>query len=266
MEDRYLYRYIHFKTRASAAEKDITSLKNWFYNHDGAIMPEERTYIDKNDLFALVPKDRSPLRRFFERSSHFRLFKLWRQKPQSSDLPLHIRQHIHYSSDSRIDQFVTLTIVATGLVMLIAPIWILAFTRPVVLKLAVITIFILLFLALVALGTNAKPYESLAATAAYATRVGLLTDHLAVEDVALIGVERDGTEALASRKSKLSGVSAEQEASNIAEWLSGKVAYHKKLREGVHFIDQIPKSATGKVLRRVLKEQAKKEATSKAKL
>lgn len=99
-----------------------------------------------------------------------------------------------------------------------------------------------------------------------APQIGLLIDHLAVEDVALIGVERDGTEALASRKSKLSGVSAEQEASNIAEWLSGKVAYHKKLRGGVYFIDQTPKSATGKVQRRVLKVQAKKEATSKAKL
>jgi tryptophan-rich sensory protein len=60
----------------------------------------------------------------------------------------------------------TLTIVVTGLVMLIAPIWILVFTRPVALKLAVITIFILLFLVLVALATYAKSYESLAATAA----------------------------------------------------------------------------------------------------
>ncbi|EAU36112.1 predicted protein [Aspergillus terreus NIH2624] len=85
----------------------------------------------------------------------------------------------------------------------------------------------------------------------YATKIGRLIDHLAVEDVALIGVERDRTEALPSRKT---------------EWLSGKVAYHKKLRGGVHFIDQTPKSATGKFLRRVLKEQAKKEATSKAKL
>lgn len=51
--------------------------------------------------------------------------------------------------------------------MLIAPIWILAFTHAVVLKLTVITIFILLFLGLVVLGTNAKAYETLAATAAY---------------------------------------------------------------------------------------------------
>jgi hypothetical protein len=87
------------------------------------------------------------------------------------DLPLYI-QHVHYSSDKRIDYFVMFTTVfmfttvVIGLVMLIAPIWILTFTEPIVLKLTIITIFILLFLSLVSFGTNAKPYESLAATAA----------------------------------------------------------------------------------------------------
>lgn len=51
--------------------------------------------------------------------------------------------------------------------MLIAPIWILAYTHPVAAKLVMITAFILLFLALVSFGINAKPFESLAATAAY---------------------------------------------------------------------------------------------------
>ncbi|KAL3450473.1 hypothetical protein BJX65DRAFT_305313 [Aspergillus insuetus] len=129
-------------------------------------MPEERKYIDKDDLFTLIPKDRSPLRRLFKRSSRFRFFRLWQKKPTVSDLPLYIL-HVHYSSDKRIDHFVMFTTVVIGLAMLIAPIWILAFTEPIVLKLTIITIFILLFLSLVSLGTNAKPYESLAAKAAY---------------------------------------------------------------------------------------------------
>ncbi|KAL4788757.1 hypothetical protein BDV19DRAFT_383649 [Aspergillus venezuelensis] len=164
---RYVSHYIQLKTRASAAEKDIQSLKNWFYNHDGAIIPEERKYIEKDDLFALVPKDRSPLRRLFEQSSRFRLSRLWKRKELKSELPLHVQQNINYSSDKRIDQFVTATTVVTGLVMLIMPIWVLAYTDPVALKLAVITIFIFLFLALVLLGTHAKTYKLLAATAAY---------------------------------------------------------------------------------------------------
>lgn len=133
-------------------------------------MPEEQKYIEQGDLFALIPKERSPLRRIFERSSQFRLSRFWKKNAPSSNLPFHVQQHIHYSSDKRIDQFVTLTIIVTGLVMIIVPIWVLTFTRLIVLKLTVITIFILLFLALVSLGTNAKPYESLAATAAYVAR------------------------------------------------------------------------------------------------
>jgi 4-coumarate--CoA ligase len=47
--------------------------------------------------------------------------------------------------------------------------------------------------------------------------------------------------------------------------LHAKVAGHKKLRGGIKFIDEVPKSASGKILRRVLKDQAKAE-DPKAKL
>ncbi|KAL5334669.1 hypothetical protein BJX70DRAFT_350980 [Aspergillus crustosus] len=171
--NRYLYHYFQLRRQAPVEEKDINSLRNWHHNHDGAITAEERKYVEKNDLFVLVPKDRSPLRRLLERSSRFRFFRLWKtsncknnDKP-NPELPFHTQQHIHYSSDKRIDRFVTLTTIATGLIMIIAPIWILAYTDPAACKLAVITVFIFLFLTLVSLGTNAKPYESLAATAAY---------------------------------------------------------------------------------------------------
>ena len=45
----------------------------------------------------------------------------------------------------------------------------------------------------------------------------------------------------------------------IVQWLNKKVANHKKLRGGVKFVEQVPKSVSGKILRRLLKEQAKKE-------
>ncbi|KAI1158956.1 hypothetical protein F5B18DRAFT_638978 [Nemania serpens] len=48
-------------------------------------------------------------------------------------------------------------------------------------------------------------------------------------------------------------------AQEIIAWLSSRVAEHKKLRGGVRFIDEIPKNASGKLLRRVLKDQAKAE-------
>lgn len=52
---------------------------------------------------------------------------------------------------------------------------------------------------------------------------------------------------------------SEELAKEIATWLNDRVAPPKRLRGGVRFIDVIPKSQSGKILRRVLKEQAKKE-------
>ncbi|KAL4998051.1 hypothetical protein BDV10DRAFT_168157 [Aspergillus recurvatus] len=103
---------------------------------------------------------------------------------------------------------------------------------------------------------------------------GILVDNPAVDDVAVVGIESAeyGTEVpvafiVRSAKSKSSGVSAADEAKNIAQWLDGKVAHHKRLRGGVRFVDEIPKSAAGKILRRLLKKQAQGEAAApKAKL
>jgi acyl-coenzyme A synthetase/AMP-(fatty) acid ligase len=44
------------------------------------------------------------------------------------------------------------------------------------------------------------------------------------------------------------------------------LADYKQLRGGVAFIEEIPKSAIGKMLRRELRERAKKEISGKAKL
>ncbi|KAF2107349.1 hypothetical protein BDV96DRAFT_506545, partial [Lophiotrema nucula] len=55
-----------------------------------------------------------------------------------------------------------------GMIMLIAPLWILAFVDHIVNRLAVITTFLVFFLCLVTFTTAAKPFESLGATAAYA--------------------------------------------------------------------------------------------------
>ena len=107
---------------------------------------------------------------------------------------------------------------------------------------------------------------------------GILVDNPAVDDVAVVGIESKvhGTEVpvafiVRSGKSKSSGVSADEEAANISKWLDGKVAYHKRLRGGIQFVDGVPKSAAGKILRRLLKKQAqeeadKAEASPKAKL
>ena len=44
-----------------------------------------------------------------------------------------------------------------------------------------------------------------------------------------------------------------------------KVAAHKRLRGGVRFVKEIPKSPSGKILRRLLRDQANKEEEEKVK-
>jgi acyl-CoA synthetase (AMP-forming)/AMP-acid ligase II len=97
---------------------------------------------------------------------------------------------------------------------------------------------------------------------------GILVDNEAVDDVAVLGVESEahGTEVplayiVRSAKSKNSNITAEEEATRIVQWLDAKVAYHKRLRGGVRFVDEIPKSPSGKILRRLLKKQAKEDSS-----
>ena len=156
------------RSRPPVHKRYIRSITNWFFNQDGAILPEETSYIEKpDDLIQLVPKARTPLRGLLEKSSRFRLSKLWATKnpplPQHSAHP----EEIHYSSDTKIDNSIGITITILGMLMLVVPLWVLNETKGTRTRLGVITGFIVLFLGLVAFTTVAKPFESLAAAAAY---------------------------------------------------------------------------------------------------
>lgn len=97
---------------------------------------------------------------------------------------------------------------------------------------------------------------------------GLLASHPDIVDVAVIGVEdvAQATEVPRAYVVPKKGIKEGPETEKrIVEWLNEKVANHKKLRGGVRFVDEVPKSASGKILRRVLKDRVKAEM-AKAKL
>ena len=48
-------------------------------------------------------------------------------------------------------------------------------------------------------------------------------------------------------------------AQELVRFVHERVAQHKRLRGGVVFVEEVPKSGSGKILRRVLKEQAMRE-------
>jgi 4-coumarate--CoA ligase len=91
---------------------------------------------------------------------------------------------------------------------------------------------------------------------------GILADNPTVNDVAVIGVESRELQTEVPRAyivPRVKGLNEKEEAGKLVDWLNAKVAGHKRLRGGVRFVDEIPKSVSGKILRRVLKERAKAE-------
>lgn len=84
-----------------------------------------------------------------------------------------------------------------------------------------------------------------------------------VADAAVIGVwvEEQATELpRAYVVISAQGKKQKDPATAVADWVAGKVSNHKKLRGGVRIVESVPKSPSGKLLRRVLRDEAKAEA------
>lgn len=52
---------------------------------------------------------------------------------------------------------------------------------------------------------------------------------------------------------------SDSKAQEIMEYVAKQVAPHKKLRGGVRFVAEVPKSPSGKILRRMLRDKVKQE-------
>lgn len=91
---------------------------------------------------------------------------------------------------------------------------------------------------------------------------GLLMSHPLVNDAAVTAYY-DKSQATEIPRAyivvKQGSAPSPQLAGNIVAWIESKVANHKRLRGGVKFVDEIPKTASGKILRRKLKLQAEEE-------
>ena len=82
---------------------------------------------------------------------------------------------------------------------------------------------------------------------------GLLLTHPAVADSAVIGIPDDEAGELPKAFVTLKP-GAEATAEEIQEFVAGQVAHFKQIR-AVEFLDEIPKSASGKILRRELRDR-----------
>jgi hypothetical protein len=175
--DKFLNGYAQLVSRGPCKANDISSVRRWLrIIRPTAIDIREAEYIDHDDdLISIHPKTKSPGRNFLERvafggSPFNRTGIPWLRGWFSREAPKNIvslrNEDTVWPNDQRMEKVSSVLISVIGLAMLIGPIWILNFVKPIVYKLAVISSFIVIFFVVLAI-TRSRLYEALAATAAY---------------------------------------------------------------------------------------------------
>ena len=90
----------------------------------------------------------------------------------------------------------------------------------------------------------------------------VLLSHPHIVDAAVIGVQfsRDGSQLPRAYLVKRAGPDGDRlSEEDVKKFMEGRLAKYKRLDGGVKFVDAIPKNASGKILKRVLRDQVKRE-------
>lgn len=159
--DKFILQQSILKRYPGAPRRDVKSVQRWHANHDfAAIAQVEQKYImdHEDDLFCVIEKDKTPLRRLLDTSRHLRTLNIWR-KGTEKDEEGDENAYVAYYSNKRLDGFVSVFIMAVGVVMPLVPIWILQAVDSNTIKLIVISVFIFVFLVVLSLAMATQPFE-----------------------------------------------------------------------------------------------------------
>ncbi|KAI1334531.1 4-coumarate-CoA ligase [Xylariaceae sp. FL0016] len=89
---------------------------------------------------------------------------------------------------------------------------------------------------------------------------GILLENEHVADAAAVGFMMDGQEAPRAYVAVHDTSKGKVKPQDIQEWIKSRVSKHKYLNGGVVFVEEVPKLASGKIQRKVMREWAKRDA------
>ncbi|KAK1751962.1 hypothetical protein QBC47DRAFT_389361 [Echria macrotheca] len=166
--DRLLCEHLRLKTSPEAPKATVGHITRWLSNRNHPIDSKETEFLGCSDLISASPSQKAPLRRWVEQAIIIPSARFLNKssKRRSQDLA----GRIHTTTlvdDAPLNVLASTTIFVAAMVMLIAPLWILAKVGSLDGKLGIITAFLMLFLGILNWGTVSRPFEILAATAGY---------------------------------------------------------------------------------------------------
>lgn len=161
--DDLVHSFARIKSKATAQDSQIRNVENWFKNYPDAIDGEEQHFRGKaGDLFPILSKPKSPLVLFLQQSRLLRFRFRLSKRADRVDSP-----QTKYTSEQGLETFATWSIIVVGLGMSFGSIWWLNYVKENVHRLAIITVSATLFTIWSWLAAGNRPFEILAAFAAY---------------------------------------------------------------------------------------------------
>lgn len=98
----------------------------------------------------------------------------------------------------------------------------------------------------------------------------VLIEHPSIADAGVVGITLEDSEWPRAYVTLKEEEGAKVTEKDIEQWLNARVAKHKRLVGGVAFVPEVPRLASGKIQRKIMKEWAKRDAltglTSRPKL
>ncbi|KAK5061267.1 hypothetical protein LTR84_007809 [Exophiala bonariae] len=88
----------------------------------------------------------------------------------------------------------------------------------------------------------------------------VLLEHQDIADAAVVGITLHGEELPRAYVVLQKSATERTTAANIQNFVATRVAKHKRLAGGIEFVDEVPKLASGKIVRKLIKEWAKRDA------